>query len=120
MRGTKTDSPTATNATMSWYVFDDSRQPRLIEYRGAAFVEVERKDGQTLLTVRNATLKPTTRIGDLTDPIGPAKVDGKIVAQNDKMRVEDVLSETRATIDVAQASGRVSSQKGASSQLPAD
>jgi hypothetical protein len=120
MKGTKTDSPTATNATMSWYVFDDSRQPRMIEYSGAAFVEVERKSGQTLLTVRNATLRPTTRIGDLTDPIGPAKIDGKIVAQNDRIRVENLLSETRATIDVAQASGRLLSQKNASSRLPAD
>lgn len=120
MKGTKTDSPTATNATMSWYVFDDSRQPRMIEYRGAAFVDVERKEGQTLLTLRNATLKPTTRIGDLTDPIGPAKIDGKIVAQNDRIRVEDVLGETRAAIEVAQASGRLVAQKGASSRLPTD
>jgi hypothetical protein len=120
MKGTKTDSPTATNATMSWYVFDDARQPRMIEYSGAAFVDVERKNGQTLLTVRNATLKPTARIGDLTDPIGPAKVDGKIVAQNDRVQVESLLSETRAMIDVAQASGRVVSEKNASSRLPVD
>jgi hypothetical protein len=120
MRGTKTDSPTATNATMSWYVFDDSHQPRMIEYSGAAFVDVERKNGQTLLTVRNATLKPTARVGDLTDPIGPARVDGKIVARNDRERVEDVLSQMRGPLDVAQASGRVVSQKSASSRLPAD
>jgi hypothetical protein len=121
MRGTKTDSPTATNATMSWFVFDDgARQPRMIEYRGAAFVDVERKDGQTLLTLRNATLKPSASIGDLTDPIGPAKVEGRIVAQNSKLRVDDVLSEMRATVGAAQASARGVSQKGASSQLPAD
>jgi hypothetical protein len=120
MKGTKTDSPTATNATMSWYVFDDAGQPRMIEYSGAAFVDVERKNGQTLLTVRNATLKPTARIGDLTDPIGPAKIEGRIVAQNSKLRVDDVLSETRATVGATQASARGISQKGASSRLPAD
>ena len=120
MRGTKTDSPTATNATLSWYVFDDVGQPRMIEYSGAAFVDVSRKGGKTILAVRNATLKPTGRAGDLNDPIGPAKVHGRIVAKNSRLRVEDLLSETRATVGAAQASARGVSQRGASSRLPAD
>jgi hypothetical protein len=121
MKGTKTDSPTATNATLSWFVFgDDGRATRMIEYGGAAFVDVTRKGGQTILAIRNATLKPTGHIGDLNDPIGAARLQGTIVARNASRQVGEVLSDTKMSIGAAQASARIEAPKGASSQLPAD
>jgi hypothetical protein len=114
MKGAKLDHPTATNATIDWYVFGDTAgngdgQPAsggMVAYTGAAFVNVEKSGGVARLDVRNATLRPTTRQGGLTDPIGRAKMQGTIVARTGRREeVRDLLAEAE------QASAHVSAAK---------
>lgn len=121
MKGTKLDHPTATNATIDWYVFGGTgAREGLVAYTGAGFVAVQRSGGVAKLDIRNATLRPTTRAGHMTDPIGPAKLQGTIVARTGRReQVRELLGEVR------QASARIHAAKDdaarqASSRAPMD
>jgi len=112
MKGAKLDHPTATNATIDWYVFGDAvgddrvGSGGMVAYTGAAFVNVDRTGDQATITIRNATLRPTTRQGGLTDPIGPARLAGTVVARTGRAeQVRDLLAEAE------QASAHVSAAK---------
>ena len=123
MRGTKLDNPTATNAAIDWYVFDLSEKPGaqgLVAYTGAGFVTIKKENGVATLLIRNATLRPTTREGELADPIGPARVEGTIVARlGTGEKVRELLNEAR------QASARATDYRNgvareASSRAPVE
>jgi hypothetical protein len=112
MKGVKLDNPTATNAAIDWYVFSDSDKaaggPGLVAYTGAGFVDVQQSGNTATLTIRNATLRPTTRHGGMTDPIGPAKVQGTVVARTGRdEELRAILSEAR------QASARATDREAA-------
>src|SRR4051812_36928826 len=81
MKGTKLDHPTATNSIIDWYVFDASNPGGMVAYTGAGFVDVQKSGDVATLDIRNATLKPTAREGGMIDPIGPAKLQGTVVAR---------------------------------------
>lgn len=119
MKGTKADHPTATNATLNWYVFADGpRGTDVLEYSGAGFVTAEPAGDLTNLTVRNATLKPVTRPEGMRDPIGRSKLEGTITARNSGQRVEQVLSQVQTTL--ADAAHRNHVARQASSALPVE
>jgi hypothetical protein len=96
----KLDAPVATNASIRWFVF---RGADLVEYDGTGFVSLDPDDDTTKVTIRNATLSPVAKQGALQDPIGNARFEGKLVARNDRQRVDDLLSEMKS----AQASAAV-------------
>jgi hypothetical protein len=125
MQGTKLDHPTATNATIDWYVFDGSNPGGLVAYSGAGFVDVQKSNGVATLDIRNATLKPTTREGGMLDPIGPAKLQGRVVARMGRTeQMREILSQTRET--TAQAgrdardAARNAAAREASSRAPVE
>ncbi len=105
MRGTKADNPSATNASIHWYVFGGGgRGPaEVLEYSGAGFVKLDSAGKTVKLEVRNATLKPMINQG-LNDPIGPANLRGAVVARTNAARVKELLAEVKT--EVAYASGR--------------
>ena len=121
MKGAKLDHPTATNATVDWYVFSGSeREPGqgLVAYSGAAFVTVHKSGGLARLDVRNATLRPAVREGAMTDPLGPASLQGTIVARTGKAaRVRELLAEARQATARANET-RNAAAREASSRAP--
>lgn len=94
----KVDGPVTTNAAIHWYVFTESRTPELIEYSGTGMVTIEPDGAMTNVKVENASLNPTFNRGDLTDPIGPSRFGGKIVARTSRARVNELLSEVRTNL----------------------
>jgi hypothetical protein len=100
MRGTRLDHPSATNASIRWYVLGD-RPGDVVEYTGAGFVTVKPAavgDGVEV-NVRNASLRPVATRGNLTDPLGATTVQGTFQARTDPRRVTELLAQ------VAPASG---------------
>jgi hypothetical protein len=92
-----------TNASVNWYVV--SGKSEVLEYSGAGFVAMSKTaTGQTEVTIRDATLKPVRpSAGSLTDPVGPAKLDGSFVAKKDSKRVNEVLAEVNQALNAINA-----------------
>jgi hypothetical protein len=124
MKGTKLDHPTATNATIDWYVFDGSGAGGMVAYSGAGFVDVQQSGGVATLDIRNATLKPTTREGGMIDPIGPARLQGTVVARTGRTaQVREILAQTRestAQANAARDAARHAAAREASSRAPVE
>jgi hypothetical protein len=127
MKGTKLDHPTATNSIIDWYVFDASNPGGMVAYTGAGFVNVQKSGGVATLDIRNATLKPTTREGGMVDPIGPAKLQGTVVARLGRTeQVREILAQTRETMAQANAArdardaARNAAAREASSRAPVE
>jgi hypothetical protein len=97
MRGTRLDHPSATNASIRWYVLG-SRPGDVVEYTGAGFVTVKPAavgDGVEV-NVRNASLRPVAAGGNLTDPLGPTTVEGTFQARDNPERVGELLAQVAA------------------------
>jgi hypothetical protein len=99
--GLKTDQPAATNAAITWYVFNDANRNDMLEYTGTALVELDRDGNTTTVEVRKASLRPALAAGALRDPIGPARFVGTVVARTDKRKVEEILTGVNATLAAA-------------------
>lgn len=111
MRGTRLDHPSATNASIRWYVLGD-RPGDVVEYTGAGFVTVTPAavgDGVEV-RVRNASLRPVATRGNLTDPLGPTTVQGTFQARTDAPRVTELLAQ------VAPANGAGSPARSAAAR----
>ena len=125
MKGVKLDNPTATNATIDWYVMggdetNPAQAPGLVAYTGAGFVRVNKSGGLTKLEIRNATLRPTAREGGMADPIGPAKLQGTIVARTGSgEQVRELLTKARDATAQANAA-RLAAARQASSRAPVE
>jgi hypothetical protein len=125
MTGTKLDHPTATNATIDWYVFDGSNPAGLVAYSGAGFVDVRTSGGVATLDIRNATLKPVTREGGMVDPLGPTRLEGTVVARTGRTeQVRQILAQTRETTaqanTAARDAARTAAAREASSRAPVE
>lgn len=105
MSGTR-DS-VAANACIDWYVMGDAGSDDLLLYQGAASVTIDPGDKATRVTIRSGDLKPSVTRGNLSDPLGSARVSGTFVAINNDARVHELLDSTRARIAaVSTASGQ--------------
>lgn len=92
------DNPAGTNATITWYVLpsDDPDKPMLMVYEGAGLVMVEGHDAATVrLDIRDATLAPGRRVGEVSDPLGTFMLTGRLVARRDAAGVRDLLASAR-------------------------
>ncbi len=92
MRGTKTDQPSTTNATIDWNIAGRNES---LSYTGAGFVLAYRSGDDLQVTIRNAMLKLGSQRGGITDPIGPATLQGKFNAKIDAQRVDAALATLR-------------------------
>ena len=97
--GTRTDQPTATNATINWYVRSNmpGEENDKIDYGGAGFVAVyPTKTGATSSSATPAWRCAHT--GNMTDPFGKPVIAGTFdVVRNDGM-VKDILGSLRTQV----------------------
>ncbi len=100
-----TDMSVGSNAYLNWYVLSDTAQGEgdLLEYRGSAYVTVDPKGDVVKVNIRDGTIKPATCRGQLIDPIGPARIEGKFVAENNGKKLVEVLNSTKARARTAAA-----------------
>ena len=93
-----TDRSIGSNASLEWYVLSDTAggSGDLLEYQGTAFVMVDPNDDATKVKIRGGMIKPRAVRGGLTDPIGPARIEGSFTAVNDPARLHELLTATRA------------------------
>lgn len=84
------DSPTATNSTVRWAVIADDGSGR-IDYEGAGFVKVDSGTDRASVMLRIVSLKPTSKSGNLADPMGNAKIEADFKAKNDPRMVRHAL-----------------------------
>jgi len=107
-----TDRSIGSNAALRWYVLSDTANGAvdLLEYTGSAFVMVNPKDDETKVSIRAGSIKPGAIRGGLTDPIGPARIEGSFTAVNDPARLHELLAATRARTAAAVARGNAMAQ----------
>ncbi len=111
VRGAKPTSPAATNTVIHWYLQSQSESPDQSEhdslrYDGTGFVLISPADKNSTfkLKVVSATIAPTSKQGNLQDPLGPAEISGFIKVGNDDERVKSILAELQQTDRTAAAS----------------
>jgi hypothetical protein len=100
LAGIALDNPSATNATIDWYIVAEGsrRGHDLVHYQGAGFIVLSNSGNRVNLQIRNATMKPAEVRGAMSDPIGATTLSGKAVAQRDPRRVREVLADVEAMV----------------------
>jgi len=83
----------ASNASIKWYVIDSKKPTEQLEYTGTGFVSLSNDEGPKTVSIRNALLKPSGKSENLSDPIGPSRLEGSIVARTDDVQVRRVLDD---------------------------
>jgi hypothetical protein len=93
-----------TNAAIDWYVIGHSSPgapPEMLRYQGAGFVVLDEGRKTTTVMVRDGLMRKTDGTGELNDPIGPARLVGKVTAQNNREAVDSVLAELKTQVNAA-------------------
>jgi len=93
--GTRADHPSATNAAFDWYVLGagSDRTKNLLHYSGAGFVTIGETGNGAKFRIRNANLILKEQRGDMTDPIGPARLTGTITAVKNAAEVKNQVAQ---------------------------
>jgi hypothetical protein len=96
--GTHTDAPSTTNAVIDWTVraARPGEAGDSLHYEGAGFVGVDGDDQRLELTIRNATLRPTSHTGILVDPLGTCSVSGRFVAYRNDGLVRGTIADLQS------------------------
>jgi hypothetical protein len=92
--GTMADHPSATNAALDWYVLSDGaeRGQSFLHYSGAGFVTVGANSKGAKFKIRNASVVLKDQRGQMTDPIGPARLTGAIAATTNDSEVRSQVA----------------------------
>ncbi len=101
VRGSKpTSCGCATNTVIHWVLQSQSQptdQPPtdILEYNGTGFVRVSpvQKNRAFEMRIVSATIEPGSKIGNLSDPLGPANLYGLIEVKSDDAKVKAVLAD---------------------------
>ncbi|MGD1278623.1 MAG: hypothetical protein ABR964_15530 [Tepidisphaeraceae bacterium] len=108
--GHKADHPASTNASVQWCLLGNGPAGKsVLEYGGSGLVVLDDGPNGTTVTIRTAWLKAVSQRGDMTDPMGPSRLQGSIRAIKDPDRVAALLAEMKAalgTMSEVQASQR--------------
>ena len=91
--GAKIDHPAAANSTIRWQIFhgEPSTTPSRALYTGTGFVALKLGGDQSEFDIRGVALKLHGLQGDMRDPLGPSRVSGVIMAQNNEPVVRELL-----------------------------
>jgi len=94
-RGGGTDAPATGNASVNWYVLTPGATAGedLLIYRGAGMVRIDPGRDSAHVALANVRIRPTVVRGEMSDPIGPARVAGTASAAWDPARVRAVLED---------------------------
>ena len=74
-------------------------KPEILRYQGAGYVVLDEGRKSTTVEVRDGTMKKLDATSAMIDPIGPAKLVGKISALRDTQAVANLLSDLKAHTD---------------------
>lgn len=87
-----------TNAAIDWYVIgrESSDQPEVLRYEGAGYVILDEGKKNTSVEIRDGSMRRTEVRGGLVDPIGPARLAGKVSAQRNSQFVQDLLADLKS------------------------
>ena len=98
-----TKNPAAINSSVDWYVLGPEGSGDVLTYEGAAFVVLEGRGDTRRVRIKDGQIKPRANnsSGRLSDPVGPSKMHGEVVARISKSRVEDVINEIQQKAPVA-------------------
>jgi hypothetical protein len=100
----------AKNASLDWFVFANTAggSDDVLEYQGTACATVKAVNGgeATTVTLHDGALEPHAARGDLTDPVGPARLQGRFTAVKNPHRVQELLAAARARTAEASAAAR--------------
>jgi hypothetical protein len=100
----------AQNAVIRWYVSpagqSEGGKPQLIEYVGSGHVELKRDGDEVVAIVEDATLAPAVCTAKMSDPIGPARLNGTFLARRDNAATVARLNDLRATVATVRPAGR--------------
>src|SRR5690606_1179943 len=82
LRGSKPDTPSATNAVIDWYVRanDPGGRGDHLHYRGAGFVTIDGSGSEARFAIRSAHLELADGAGSLRDPLGDSSLSGTFIA----------------------------------------
>ena len=90
------------NAALKWYVIGDRSPQDVLEYAGTGFVSWKAEDDtHARVWIQNALLKPVENHGEPTDPVGPSRMEGSIVARANSRRVTRVLDDLQVALAAA-------------------
>jgi hypothetical protein len=105
--GARPDSPAATNASLHWYVLGGAtaQGTSLIRYAGTAFVGIVENGHGADVTIRNGMLNVAERRGELVDPLKSFSIDGKVDAEQNDARLEEVMDDVKAALVEAKGTG---------------
>lgn len=98
MRGSKPDHPAATNSAFHWYVLGSSSDAdtQVLHYAGTGFVKIYPTSVAADLVIERAELKLKDRLGDMTDPVGVARIAGSASAIANNRMVQQYLDEVHS------------------------
>ncbi len=88
----------APNAAVTWYVIRQSPPVEILQYSGIGSVTYSDDESTTTLKIKNTVLKPSESHGNLTDPVGPSRLEGSFVAKQDNQIVEKILGDLKAAV----------------------
>ena len=96
LRGTKTDTPSATNAAITWYV---RRPGGMLLYQGAGFVVVHSESDGVHFSLRDSDVSVKDRRGaGIDDPLGKCSIVGDFFARRDAERVRSLLADMQRSV----------------------
>jgi hypothetical protein len=95
--GAMVKESSVTNAIVHWYVFNGeaSGGSDMVHYQGAAFVKLYPKGEGAEVTIGDGSLAPQQVRGAMTDPMGPSRITGTILAVRNDARVKELLAGLR-------------------------
>jgi hypothetical protein len=95
-RGSRPDTPSATNAIIDWYVQtnDAPAQADRLHYRGAGFVSIDDGGQRARFTIRSAHVELKDGTKRLQDPLGNSSLSGSFLAT----RNDDIVASTMQTL----------------------
>jgi hypothetical protein len=93
VHGAMVKESSITNASVDWYVFSPEFAHRtdMLHYQGAAFVQLRPNGDTAHITIGDGKIAPHQNRGELTDPVGPSRITGSIVAVRNDARVRDLM-----------------------------
>lgn len=105
LRGSKPDTPSATNAVIDWYVRSSDGAGDHLHYRGAGFVAVYDSTTEARFDIRSARVELAGSVGRLRDPLGESTLTGSFVARRNDRLVASILDGLRNDLAAGQSSG---------------
>jgi hypothetical protein len=95
--GAMVKESSVTNAIVHWYVFNGeaSGGTDMVHYQGAAFVKLYPNGGTAEVMIGDGHIAPRQVRGEMTDPVGPSRITGTIIAVRNDSRVKELLAGLR-------------------------